>query len=136
MSDNAIQTLIFIPKNANYIEILGHKIDGFESFDAFCEHLKKYAELEETVRQQKAEIDRLQTELGIKDLEYSLLERERARDICEFTEELKAVEVQAYKEILELLKGNLYRNSYGEGMIFEEEIDILLKEKIGDNNAK
>ena len=39
--------LIHIPADGNYIEILGFKIDGFKSFEAFCEHLKKYAELEE-----------------------------------------------------------------------------------------
>ena len=51
--------LIYIPKDGNYIEILGHRIDGFESFEAFCEHLKNYAVLEETVKAQKAEIERL-----------------------------------------------------------------------------
>ena len=61
MADDRV--LIYIPKEGNYIEILGHRIDGFESFEAFCEHLKKYAELEETVNRQKAEIERLQKEL-------------------------------------------------------------------------
>ena len=46
MSDKA-RVLINIPTDENYIEILGYKIDGFKSFEAFCEHLKKYAELEE-----------------------------------------------------------------------------------------
>ena len=58
MGDNNTN-LIYIPKNANYIEILGHRIDGFDSFEAFCEHLKKYTELEETVKHQTAEISRL-----------------------------------------------------------------------------
>ena len=48
--------LIHIPANAEYIEILGHRIDGYESFEAFLEHLNRYAELEETVERQKAEI--------------------------------------------------------------------------------
>ena len=56
---NKDRVLIFIPNDANYIEILGHRIDGFESFEAFCEHFKKYVELEETVKAQKAEIKRL-----------------------------------------------------------------------------
>lgn len=54
--------LINIPNEGNYIEILGHKIDGFDSFESFCEYLKKYAELEETVNRQQAEIERLQIE--------------------------------------------------------------------------
>ena len=41
LTSNENRTLIFIPNNANYIEILGHKIDGFESFEAFCEYLNK-----------------------------------------------------------------------------------------------
>lgn len=57
--NNEKRFLIDIPADGNYIEILGHRIDGFESFEAFCEHLKKYAELEETVKSQKAEIEAL-----------------------------------------------------------------------------
>lgn len=38
--------LIDIPAEGNYIEIMGHKIDGFESFEAFLEYLKKVAEIE------------------------------------------------------------------------------------------
>ena len=41
MKDNEKgRTLIDIPADGNYIEILGHRIDGFESFEAFLEHLK------------------------------------------------------------------------------------------------
>ena len=49
------KVLINIPADGNYIEILGYKIDGFESFEAFCEHLKKCAELEEENNRLKAE---------------------------------------------------------------------------------
>ena len=59
MVDGENKNLIFIPKDGNYIEILGHRIDGFDSFEAFCEHLNKYAELEEIVNNQKAEISQL-----------------------------------------------------------------------------
>jgi hypothetical protein len=41
------RSLIYIPGDGNYIEILGYKIDGFESFDAFCEYLYSYSELED-----------------------------------------------------------------------------------------
>ena len=81
--------LIYIPKDENYIEILGHRIDGFESFEAFCEHLNKYAELEETVNRQKAEIERLQkhnTEYARKHYNDG-----RAEAITEFAERLKGV---------------------------------------------
>ena len=61
MTDNE-KMLIHIPANGGCIEILGHHIDGFDSFEAFCEHLKKYSEKEETINRQKAEIERLTTE--------------------------------------------------------------------------
>lgn len=118
MTNNEDKTLIFIPKDANYIEILGHRIDGYDGFEAFCEHLKKYAELEETVNHLQSEnsklkksnrnwrrkVQRLKMKLGIKDLEYSCLERERADDIGEFVEELKSLKIKAYKECIEKIK--------------------------------
>lgn len=48
--------LIYIPKDGNYIEILGYKIDGFDSFEKFCEHLKRYTELEEEMKITRAYI--------------------------------------------------------------------------------
>ena len=86
--------LIYIPKDENYIEILGHRIDGFESFEAFCEHLNKYAELEETVNRQKAEIERLQkhnTEYARKHYNDG-----RAEAITEFAERLKEKQWSAH----------------------------------------
>jgi hypothetical protein len=41
------KTLIHIPKDGNCIEILGHKIDGYASFEAFLRQLEKYAHVEE-----------------------------------------------------------------------------------------
>lgn len=49
------KVLIYIPADGNYIEILGYKIDGFESFEAFLEHLEKYAEMEEEIKHLKAD---------------------------------------------------------------------------------
>ena len=60
LKEMAEKMLIDIPKEGNYIEILGHKIDGFDSFESFCEYLKKYAELEETVNRQQEEIEKLE----------------------------------------------------------------------------
>lgn len=58
MSDKG-KVLINIPADGNYIEILGYKIDGFKSFEAFCEHLKKYAEMEEEIKHLKADKEAL-----------------------------------------------------------------------------
>lgn len=58
-ASNNGRLLIYIPNDGNYIEILGHRIDGFDSFEAFVEHIEKYAVLEETVKNQKAEIKKL-----------------------------------------------------------------------------
>lgn len=52
-------TIIYIPADGNYIEILGHRIDGFESFEAFCEHLHKYSKLESRCKRFKNTINRL-----------------------------------------------------------------------------
>jgi hypothetical protein len=41
MTDNE-KMLIHIPAGGEYIEILGHRIDGFDSFEAFCQHLGKF----------------------------------------------------------------------------------------------
>lgn len=60
MTDNE-KMLIHIPACGDYIEILGHRIDGFDSLQAFCEHIKKYSEMEETINRQKVEIDRLES---------------------------------------------------------------------------
>lgn len=68
--------LIFVPNEGNYIEILGHRIDGFESFEAFCEHLKKYAELEETVKSQKAVIDRQKDHIELLEIEKQTLKED------------------------------------------------------------
>lgn len=38
--------LIRVPVDGSFVEILGYRIDGFASFDAFLEYLKKYSELE------------------------------------------------------------------------------------------
>lgn len=38
--------LIDIPADGNYIEIMGHKIDGFSSFQEFRDYLGKRAEIE------------------------------------------------------------------------------------------
>ena len=57
------RTLISIPKDGQYIEILGHKIDGFESFEAFCEHLNKYAKLEAENERLRSVIKELQKEV-------------------------------------------------------------------------
>ena len=62
--NNEGRLLIDIPADGNYIKILGYRIDGFESFEAFCEYLKNYAVLEETVKRQKAEIESLKAKLN------------------------------------------------------------------------
>ena len=95
--NNECRILINIPADENYIEILGHRIDGFESFEAFLEHLKKYAELEETVKSQKAEIERLKDRLEKLQCSYDcelayrkeLHKRAKAEAVKEFAERFK-----------------------------------------------
>lgn len=98
MTENE-KTLIYIPNNREYIEILGYRIDGFDSFEAFCEHLKKYAEMEDLINRQKAEIKRLREDIKAQDSSISSLlsivnsnyQNGRNEAIKEFAERLKAV---------------------------------------------
>ena len=60
------ESLIYIaPPSENYIEILGHKIDGFDSFEAFCEHLNRYAQLEAELARVTEERDAAVRDLDI-----------------------------------------------------------------------
>lgn len=49
--------LIFIPRDEPYIEILGNRIDGVDSFESFIEYLKKVDDIEKENKQLKKELD-------------------------------------------------------------------------------
>lgn len=111
MTDEKI--LICIPPNGSYIEILGHRIDGFESFEAFCEHLKKYAVLEETVKRQKVEIERLSDH---------------------FREVTKKIRTEAINEVAERLEKKLANNTDISAVGYQSVIGniiCLIKERAG-----
>lgn len=57
--------LIDIPAEGNYIEIMGHKIDGFESFEAFKKYLGKMAEIEYENKVLKDNWDKLRNDILI-----------------------------------------------------------------------
>jgi len=51
------EPLIFIPKDKNYIEILGHRIDeGFESFESFAAYLQKLKEFDKEREEMETEL--------------------------------------------------------------------------------
>lgn len=124
--------LIFAPNDENYIEILGHRIDGFESFEAFCEHLKKYVELEETVKIQKAEIERLE---DLNKCYYT-----SCQQTAKSNHEIKTEAVKEFAERLhEYINGIIERHempmfpfsvAFVSGM--ETKIDNLVKEMVGE----
>lgn len=122
MTDND-KMLIHIPKDRDYIEILGYRIDGFDSFEAFCEHLKKFSDMEDTINRQKAkieeqkgEIDRLNYILQCYALEYGT-----AADKERF---LKPVIAEAVKEFAEWLKVKAPTVNFFWG----KDVDKLVKE--------
>ncbi len=88
------------------------------------------------VIEQQADVERLQKELALKGLEYHLLERERAKDISGFVDDLKLVRAEAIKEFAERLtdKASIYRvNGFDYAwQITQEDIDNLVKEMVGD----
>ena len=92
--------------------------------------------LQDIINHQRTEIERLKTEIGIKDLEYSGLERERAEDIGKFAEELEVVKIKAYKEVVGWLKEEIKDSLFAyEASQHCERIDNILNEKLGEYNA-
>ena len=147
MTDNDEgRILINIPADEHYIEILGHRIDGFESFEAFCEFLKNYAVLEETVNRQKAEIEELTEKLEcllchatgskLSKSTYSLRTMEVAvnDEVQKCCEEAKA---EAVKEFAERLKEQMLINLEPDCWIWQVEgcIDNLVKEMVGETDV-
>ena len=132
MTDNDNRMLIYIPKDANYIEIFGHRIDGFHSFENFCEHLNKYAELEETVNHLQAENERLKNELDI-----LLQKRFNIFERVEYVGKIKAeTKTEAYKEFAERLKKTFPKDDFLRSTKrISEDIDNILKEKVGEYNV-
>lgn len=134
MNDNG-KILINIPKDGNYIEILGHRIDGFDSFESFCNYIKKYSEMEETINRKKAEIERLRS-----------MNRAKLATIHDLKIELKTAKSEAIKEFGKRLKSRIndsvfnYWNTNTGGYYLAEdvpdEIDNLIDEMVGDNNAE
>lgn len=51
--------LMYIPHDKSYIEILGHRIDGFDSFESFYEYLKKFDSMERELQKYKKLEERL-----------------------------------------------------------------------------
>lgn len=115
MTDND-RMLIYIPKDGEYIEILGHRIDGFDSFQAFCEYLKKFAEMEDTINRQKAEVEEL--EIKNEHLVVFLAEA-RADAVKEFAERLKHC-MDSYADDWRWIEMAQFS--------FEEMVDLLVKE--------
>ena len=106
MTDND-RMLIHIPKDGEYIEILGHRIDGFDSFQAFCEYLKKFAEMEETINRQKETIEQLQTALfkcGEEMAEKQATISRRMDEIDMMFTKFETIAAEAVKEFAERLK--------------------------------
>lgn len=73
-------------------------------YNKYVEQQAEISKLKKSNRNWRRKVQRLKMKLGIKDLEYSCLERERADDIGEFVEELKSLKIKAYKECIEKIK--------------------------------
>lgn len=87
------------------------------------------------INRQQAVIERLKEGLASKNLEYSLLERERAEDISGFVYDLKFARAEAIKEFAERLKEEInirptHSNEQNKYVCFL--IDNLVKESEGN----
>ena len=113
----------------NALDLINRQQAKIEAFEA------KTVIQKGLVDRQRAEIERLQKELALKGLEYTLLERDRAKDICDFAEELKTIKAEAIKEFAERLKEKLDCDVHTpEGFYFmvSDTINNLVKEMVGE----
>ena len=151
MSDKS-RVLIHIPASGNYIEILGYKIHGFKSFEAFCEHLKKYAELEEANARQKDEIEsltvvnetlqkyvaKLNKELARADVRVVCIGRSNGKSEMQrrfMQSAINEIKSEAIKEFAERLKEESFTICHHK-MVLLSDIDNLVKEMAGDTNDR
>ena len=90
-----------VSRDGNWIEILGHRIDGFNSFEGFIEYLKHIVEVEEENKLLKADraclIEYLETKI-----EESVFMR--TRDVVT-GEEFLSTQETVYRDILSKVKG-------------------------------
>ena len=86
----------------------------------------------------ESEVERLEKELASKNLEYSLLEREKAEDVSSFVDDLKFAGAEAIKEFAERLKAKeaIHFCKCGEPFVYTDlfngEVDNLVKEMVGE----
>lgn len=101
--------LIHIPREENYIELLGYRIDGYDSLEAFLKELNKYAELKEENERLKAENERLK---GILNTDFCVLGK-RAGKVKAATELFKirvdAIKAEGIKEFQDRIVEQLER---------------------------
>ena len=147
--------LIYIPKDGNYVEILGYKIDGFESFEVFCEHLNKYAEMEEEINRKNEQIEALiagqetlqkalnekleeNADLSIKLEKWLDKYNEKNIEIVKLSHNIQSAKSEAVKEFADLAIKRICENvtpipqqKYLISMCIQE-IDNLVKEMVGE----
>lgn len=99
---NEEERIIFeVSRDGNWVEILGHRIDGFDSFEKFIDYLKGIVAIEEenvALRAQKAALTAYLEER----IEESVFMR--TRDVATGQEFLSTQET-VYRDILDKVKG-------------------------------
>lgn len=99
--------LMEIPADGSYIDILGHRLDGFDSFESFVEYLKKVAAIEKENEQLKKEIREMKNEKAnfIRYLEERLEESKILRVYdTEFKVTYASKDEQIYQKVLDKMK--------------------------------
>lgn len=99
--------LMEIPADGSYIDILGHRLDGFDSFESFVEYLKKVAAIEKENEQLKKEIREMKNEKAnfIRYLEERLEESKILRVYdTEFKVTYTSKDEQIYQKVLDKMK--------------------------------
>lgn len=96
------RVVIEVSKDGNWVEILGHRIDGFDSFEAFLDYLKGIVAIEEenvALRAQKGALTAYLEER----IEESMFMR--TRDVVT-GEEFLSTQETVYRDILDRVRGD------------------------------
>lgn len=114
MPDNVImggyeknRPLINIPKNANYIEILGYKLYGeFDSFQSFVDYLKSVSDTEKENERLKKEIDEYENRKAYL-IEYLTDRLEEAKLDAQYYDGMRFANYKEtiYEDLLDIVEG-------------------------------
>ncbi len=134
MEEKKEECLIWIPAEGNYIEILGHRIDGYNSFENFIDELHELQNIRE--KHKKAEEDNKILKIQVDLLKEVLLDKMSLERHSVFKKiHINSIPKSKIKEKIEELE-NLQKGFCMSGLITECQTKIeVLQELMEEGNA-